>query len=152
MKQNQMRPFVIFTGVKDNPIPYEKKYRQKHNVELKAKLEEYEKAIKPKDLALKPAKLPGLFPKIKAVHGRNRTMQTTQLPFPNAESSKKPLMPVPSQKVTIASKLREITARNSPGRSTPLVINTRPSEAADQKAKRAAAGPTRSPPEGHASF
>lgn len=26
-KQDQMRPFVIFVGVKDNPIPYEKKYR-----------------------------------------------------------------------------------------------------------------------------
>jgi hypothetical protein len=28
-----MRPFVLFIGVKDNPLPYEKKYQKKQKLE-----------------------------------------------------------------------------------------------------------------------
>lgn len=35
-KKSRMRPFVLFTSVKDNPIPYEKKYMQ-NQAKLKKK-------------------------------------------------------------------------------------------------------------------
>ena len=45
-KQQLMKPFVIFIGVKDNPIPYEKKYRLKNNVKLHIKEQEFDKMAK----------------------------------------------------------------------------------------------------------
>lgn len=29
IKKANMKPFVLFVGVKDNPLPYEKKYQKK---------------------------------------------------------------------------------------------------------------------------
>ena len=53
-RQAQVQPFVLFVGVKDNPIPYEKKYRAK--------------------IAKCPKEHP--LPKIKAAHSRNKTLNT----------------------------------------------------------------------------
>lgn len=44
-KAKSMRPFVLFTGVKDNPLPYEKMYLKNQE---KKRLDQSPKSVSPK--------------------------------------------------------------------------------------------------------
>jgi len=74
-KQAQMRPFVIISGVRDNPLPYEHKYREQQ-IKEKNKIRRLEQKRNSNKQSPRTSPSPEMrLPKIK--HARNLTIDVS---------------------------------------------------------------------------